>query len=44
MARSGSGAHSQMNQGILDQYRFFLAECFLMKPHPEAATSVAHVK
>lgn len=44
MARSGSRAHSQMNQGTLDQYSLFLAECFLMNSHPEAATSVANVK
>lgn len=44
MAISGSRAHSQMNQGTLDQYSLFLAECFLMKSHLKAATSMARVK
>lgn len=44
MARSGSRAYSQMNQGTLDQYSLFLAKCFLMKSHPEAATIMARVK
>lgn len=44
MAVSGSRTHSQMNEGTLDQRSLFLAECFLMKSNPEAATSVAPVK
>lgn len=42
MAGSGSRAQSQMNQGTLDQYSLLLAECFLMKSHPEAATSMSN--